>query len=94
MNLSKHLFWDADYHAIDWERHKGFVIQRVFSKGTLADWRQINAFYGEENVIKSLLQQRYLDKKTLNFASYFYNIPKEKFRCYNSSLSGQKLWIY
>ena len=94
MDLSRYIFWDVDFGAIDWEKHRRFVIQRVISKGSLEDWKKIIEFYGPEKVKKALTRERYLDKKTLNFSSYYFQVPKEEFRCYNSIPSGQKLWNY
>ncbi len=93
MDLSTHLFWDVDYNAIDWDKHRVFVILRVLSRGSIEDWKEIKAYYGLEKIEKALLQARYLDKRTLNFSSYYFNIPKEKFRCYNIMQSSPKHWI-
>ena len=94
MNLSKFLFWDVDYGSIDWEKHAGFVISRVLMRGILSDWQELNFFYGKEKILKEALNARYLDTVTLNFCSFYFNVPKEKFRCCNTPQSIRQLWPY
>ncbi|MCK5034285.1 MAG: hypothetical protein KAS73_00205 [Candidatus Sabulitectum sp.] len=92
--LRKSLFWDVDFDGIDYQSHARFVIERVLARGSLNDWRQLCGYYGLERIKNEALQIRYLDKLTLNFCHTFFNIPKEKFRCYNTDPSIRKLWSY
>ncbi len=93
-NLNKALLGDIDYSKIDFEKHARFVIGRVLMRGNLQDWREIKRYYGIELIKKEVVKIRYLDKKTLNFCHIIFNIKKEKFRCYNTEPSIQKLWNY
>lgn len=93
-NLNKALFWDVDYKTINYEKNARFVIERVLTRGNWDDWLELNRFYGLDKIRREALQIRYLDKKTLNFCHTFFNIPKEKFRCYNTKPSLRKLWNY
>ena len=90
----KALFWDVDVYTIDYEKHARFVIDRVLSRGNLNDWWQLCRFYGLDTIEEEALQIRYMDKLTLNFCHTLFNTPKEKFRCYNTEPSIQKLWDY
>ena len=92
--LNKALFWDTDYSNIDYDKHARFVIERVLTRGNLKDWHEIKRFYGLSKIKNEALNIRYLDKITLNFCHTFFNIKKEKFRCYNIEPSIQKLWNY
>lgn len=92
MKLSTYLFWDTDIKNIDWEKHSGYVIERVISLGTLNDWKQIIQYYGLERIKKDMLRVRYLDKLTLNFCSTLFNIPKEKYRCYKHQQLTKQHW--
>lgn len=94
MKLSKHIFWDIDMDKIDWDKHMAFVISRVLTRGSLNDWKEINSYYGSKKVKKILLHVRFLDRKNLNFCSYYFNIAKKHFRCYDLMQSGQKHWTY
>ena len=82
MKLSTYLFWDTDIKNIDWEKYSGYVIERVITRGKLDDWKKIVEFYGMKKIKNEILSIRYLDKKTFNFFSVYFNIPKENFRCY------------
>ncbi|MFT6827266.1 MAG: hypothetical protein ACI9Z3_000689 [Roseivirga sp.] len=44
MQLSDYLFWDVDKATISFEEHKGFIIPRVFMRGTLEDVRAVLGF--------------------------------------------------
>ncbi|OQX99384.1 MAG: hypothetical protein B6I24_02695 [Bacteroidetes bacterium 4572_128] len=92
--LNKVLFWDIDYQSVDYEKHARFVIQRVLTRGNLEDWKELKRYYGKIKIKKEVIKIRYLDKKTLNFCIHFFNIKKEKFRCYNIEPSIRKLWNY
>jgi hypothetical protein len=92
MLLNKSTFWDCDLSAVDFEKSASFIISRILMRGGLDEWNEVRSFYGDEKVLQSLMQVRYLDKKSLNFASNFYNTPKEKFRCFNYQQLNQIPW--
>lgn len=92
--LSKAIFWDIDVKELDYEKHARFVIERVLTRGNWADWKELKAYYGLEKISDEALNIRYLDNKTFNFIHTLLNIPKEKFRCYNTEPSIRKLWNY
>lgn len=50
--LKKSLFWDTNIDKIDWQRHKNFVINRVFERGNEEEINEIISFYGEELIKK------------------------------------------
>ncbi|MDQ3192198.1 MAG: hypothetical protein M3Q58_11455 [Bacteroidota bacterium] len=85
--LSPVLFWDTDISQIDPKKHASYIIERVASLGTLFEWEQILSHYGEIEVKETVCRLRTLDPKTLNFLSFFFNIPKEQFRCYTNQQS-------
>lgn len=92
--LRKSLFWDTDIEKIDWEVHKREVISRTIMYGNLNEWREIKRFYGLDIIKTEMLSVRYLDNKTLHFLSTFFQIPKEKFRCYIWKQSIPAQWTY
>ncbi len=94
MQLSKVIFWDTDYNKIDWEQKARFVISRVVMYGTIEDWNAIKSFYGLERIKTEMLQERYLDNKSLSFLSCIFDIPKEQFRCFTEKLSSQAHWNF
>lgn len=88
----KNLFWDVDFHDIDWDKNKRWVIERVLLRGGWKDFKEMSRFYSEQEVKSCITRIRYLDEKTLNFVSNFYNIPKEEFQCFILKQSGLQLW--
>ncbi len=69
-----HLFWDVKIEKIDLKIHSKFVISRILNFG---DERAIKWLKKEfsDNEIKSIIKNnRYLDKKTLNFLKLYYEI--------------------
>jgi hypothetical protein len=92
--LNKALFWDIDYKSVDYEKHARFIIERVLSRGNLHDWQELKKYYGLNKIQNEVVQIRYLDKITLNFCHTFFNIQKDKFRCYNTEPSIRQLWSY
>ncbi|NJK83334.1 MAG: hypothetical protein HC912_05460 [Saprospiraceae bacterium] len=93
-NFSKNLFWDIDENSLDLDKHAKFIIERVLSRGKLSDWFNMMQLYEIDRIKKEVLKIRYLDKVTLNFCSYIFNIPKSKFKCYKQPPSIQQLWEY
>jgi len=94
MELAKHLFWDTDYNAIDWDKHARYVIVRVLMKGTFDDWEAIKKYYGLRKIQDEIIYIRFLDKKTLNFCATYFGIPIKKFRCYTQKQSTNLPWTY
>jgi hypothetical protein len=92
MQLNKSTFWDCDLSAVDFDKSAGFIVARILMRGGLDEWNEVRKFYGDEKVLQALRRVRYLDKKSLNFVSNFYNIPKEKFRCFNYQQLNQVPW--
>jgi len=84
-NLSKFLFWDTDTRKLDYESRASFVLERVFTMGMQEDEWKANKYYGKERIRKEVVKCRSLDKKTINYLSVFYEIPKKEFACYRKN---------
>ena len=81
--LSPYLFWDVNINDVDVDTHARFLIERIVTRGNLSDFKWMLKHYKRDTIIQHILMIRNLDDKTLHFLSLFYNIDKEKFRCYN-----------
>jgi hypothetical protein len=88
------LFWDIDPDKLDYDAKARYVIGRVVMYGSLADWKATLAYYGPERIRDEMLLERYLDKKTLNYLSFYFDVPKTEFRCYTLQQSTPKHWDY
>jgi len=84
--LSQYLFWDYNITKLDPNIDIKMILERVFSRGTEKDEKEIFSFYGKEVIKNTVLEIKYFDKKTLNYLSIILNIPKENFKCYKKSL--------
>lgn len=87
--FSSIIFWDVDPSKIDFTKHRRFIIGRVVQYGTIEDWREVKKLYGIDAIRSEMLQERYLDERSLSFLSCILDVPKEKFRCYIESQSHQ-----
>lgn len=94
MNIDISLFWDVDFNNIDYQKYSQFIINRVLLRGTIKDWQELKSYYGLERIKQEIIKMRYLDQKTLNFCSIYFNISKTEFKCYNIPPSTKELWNY
>jgi hypothetical protein len=92
--LSKFLFWDYDVNILDPNIDKNIILERVFTRGTENDEKEIFNYYGKTLIKDTVLNIKYFDKKTLNYLSIIFNISKEKFKCYKKTLSESPFGIY
>jgi hypothetical protein len=90
--LSEWLFWDVDLKELNSEKHAGQIIEKVLTRGDIADWHEIREYYGLGKIADEAKKLRYLDKVTLNFVSRLFTIPKEEFRCYTMKQSHPGPW--
>ncbi|HEY8660076.1 MAG TPA: hypothetical protein VIL78_13670 [Hanamia sp.] len=73
--FSQYLFWDTPVEKIDIEKHKNYIIERVLSRGLLADFYFLLQLYTTEEITIAVKNSRTLDKKTINFCSQYFKIP-------------------
>ncbi len=92
--FDKSLFWDVDIDSADLEKNARHIINRILLRGNINDWKQLKKFYGLDRIKEEVLKMRFLDKRTLNFCSFYFNIPKTEFRCYNTQQSIRELWNF
>jgi len=85
-DLSKYLFWDINTRKLDYESRASFILERVFTMGMQEDEWKVIEYYGKERIRKEVVNCKALDKKTLNYLSIFYEIPKEEFICYRKDV--------
>ncbi|HKL09346.1 MAG TPA: hypothetical protein VJ896_11270 [Bacteroidales bacterium] len=93
-DLSKHLFWDLDLRKLDEQKNKTIIIERVFTRGDIDDLKILFQLYNIEVIKQEIVKAGFLDKKTLNWASLFLNIPKTKFKCYTKIQSRKVHWNF
>jgi hypothetical protein len=94
MQLRPSLFWDFDIVQIDLLKNKESVIERITLRGRFEEFTEMIYFYGKETVKKTLLNARYLDKRTLSYCVVFFETPITEFRCYKLAQSNPEHWDY
>lgn len=85
------LFWDVEPASLDPEKHKRYIIPRVMDYGTLENVKATFAYYGKQTILEVLKESPYLDKKTISFFAFYYDIAPEEFRSYRKR-SSFKTW--
>ena len=73
--FSKYLFWDTPIEMIDISLHKKYIIERVLVKGFLKDFYFLLKMYSNDEIVTAIKNSKALDKKTINFCSYYFNVP-------------------
>lgn len=94
LKLSSYLFWDCHRDRVDPDADKKLILERVFTRGTEDDERLVYRYYGKEEIKRTVVEIKYLDIKVLNYLSVMLNIPREKFKCYEKSLSPNPFGIF
>lgn len=80
--FDKRIFWDVNFGTLDYDGKASFIIERVFERGDVEDIRQCRRYYGDDKIIKALLNAKYLSYRTLCFVSAIFDQPMESFRCF------------
>lgn len=88
--LNKNLFWDVDFKKIDFKKNKEFIVARILLFGDVVDYKKIKTFYGLKQLKNIAKKIKYLDRKSLNFWSLIFQIPKNQFICSQTFLKQKQ----
>lgn len=66
--FSQYLFWDSNIADVDLEKNKRYIIERVLTRGQLADFKALLKFYSHDEITEAILKSKELDAKTATFA--------------------------
>jgi hypothetical protein len=86
--LAKRIFWDVDFHQLDYATNASFIIERVFEWGDVQDIRNCRRFYGDEKISNVLLKAKSLPLQTAYLAAAVINRPLTDFTCYKKIQSN------
>jgi hypothetical protein len=73
---------DCCFEELENEMGTAWLIEKLFSRGTVNDIKAIRKYYGDKRIKKEVVKIQWLSKETLSFFSGLYNIPKENFLTY------------
>ena len=94
LKLNQNLFWDINPKQLDFKENKKFIISRILNYGDLNDFKQLKNYYNLRTIKQAACQSRELDKKSLNFYSLIFGLPKTKFLCSKTPLrQKQSVWL-
>jgi hypothetical protein len=90
--LKAQYFWDVAFDKLDVDKSGRLIIERVFALGTAKEIMMVINYYGEKEVVNFLKNLNYIDPKTLNFVSKFFNTTLESFKCYTRKQLRLQHW--
>jgi len=82
--LSPYLFWDIDTNKLDLIGDKHLILERVFTRGIEKDEILLFSLYDVKTIKNTVVEIKHFDKKTLNYLSIIFKIPRSKFKCYKN----------
>ena len=74
LQLRKSLFWDVPVESLGLKKNKRLIIERIFTRGNLEEFKQAKNYYNEDEIRETLRRIKNPDKKTANFISKLYQI--------------------
>ena len=94
--ILKPIFWDLDVERLDIKKHSYQIIDRILEYGNTPQVRWMFKTYPKEEIIEVIKKSRQLSKKSANFWTNYYSIPKDEVRCIVRSLQKEQkvLWPY
>jgi hypothetical protein len=93
-NFTASLFWDVAPEAVDFDKHRRWVVQRVLEYGRIEDWRAIRELYGLDGIAEAAQHARTLDPKALAFISLLSGKSVDTFRCSTTKSYTRLHWVY
>jgi hypothetical protein len=82
IRFRKSLFWDVPAQALDMDKNRRLILERVFSRGNIEEFRFVNQYYSRDEIRDTIKLIGSLDNRTLHFISKLYQIKNSEFKCY------------
>ena len=82
--VSPHLLWDVDKSKVNYQKMKGFVVQRVIERGDKEDFYTILQLYGGHKGVREIVKNHcdFYDPRDEALARVLFNLKKEDLKCY------------
>lgn len=74
----QHLFRDTAIQNIDIKKNSRYIVERVLTRGFLADFYLLTRLYSKEEITAALKKSKEPDPKTVDFCSYYFDLPKSE----------------
>jgi hypothetical protein len=84
------LFWDSE--KLDINENKKHIVERILSFGDVDDFAWMMKKYDKKEIKEIFLNSRRLDKKSVNFWQYYFNINDKKWKKDQSTKKQSMFW--
>lgn len=93
-NLTRSIFWDWDYDAIDWKSGYRSIIARVLESGSDDEWQELISYYGERAIINALKNEiKYLPDYIIDKICDHFHLHYDEMSCYMHKQLRKGHWI-
>ena len=82
LQLPKYAFWDVSPEKLNVSRNKEFIISRMFERGKLDDVLSTIVYYGKDEAVKVLRDNKYLNRPGPFLAHTLLGLPLQDFKAY------------
>jgi len=79
IRFRRSLFWDVPVSALNLDKNRRLILERVFSRGNIEEFKSVNLYYTREEIRETVKKIDYLDNKTLHFIAKTYQIKFAEF---------------
>ena len=79
--FSDHLFWDVTRTSVNLKENAPWLVRRVLEYGRWSDFQRLIQILGRKRTGQLAAGLRSLEPKAWHFASAYFNIPLDQFRC-------------
>ena len=77
----KRYFWDTPFSALDSQKHKVFLIERILNMGDLQAVQFLFKRFRRSTIKKVLATSRNVSHKSANFWALFLEMPRKEVLC-------------
>ena len=89
----KSYFWDVDFWQLDIKKHRQFILTRILNYGDKKAIEWAKKKFSKNEIKKTLLSSRSLDRKSLNFWSLIFGLDKICLKRLSQTRQS-KIWPY
>lgn len=65
------LLWEYDLDTFNYEKSYKIVIERVFERGNLEEWREMVGLYTNQQILETIEWSAQLEKRDKEFSKFF-----------------------
>jgi len=89
----KSYFWDVDFQQLDIKKHRQFILTRILNYGDKKAIEWAKKIFSKNEIKKTILSSRSLDRKSLNFWSLIFGLDKICLKRLSQARQS-KIWPY